>query len=590
MLLNEHPRVAFGIERYARVRRMVDRYLLTPERLVAPLSIETRVRGELLYERLAARISAGQVELTGDVDPAHIRAVPHLGSRLGIARAVVVLGEPPQSFVEQWRSAVDIARDCERRWFSGRVLVLPYGAFVGAEEPWLGTLLAFLELPPSDRLEEAYERLRSSAPAARSAPAGVDQDVGVWLEERSATELRRHSPDREAGPRVVEPPLAEDELSERKREREQLMRERRRGSEWDDHDSQALDRRYADQIREILLRGTTIARLTLTAAAGLPPASLRVTFLMPPTQPAEIGRENALLQLASHLGRLCAVRVIGAEPPAVPVADVEFQIERELSTQGVADGDVIIYPPELPRAAEALDGARAMMLLDGFTPPDDPQLLANLEGPHLVLAASRWLCELARERGARAILFPLGFSRTMFWSGAPNHERGLHVTGIAQTAERFGRHALSEAMVRVREARPEVDVTLIGGFPADGATKFRLHPPLNVVAETLRSSAIHVSAAHATGFDFVSAMALASGAALVTTDTGGSRDFAIHETTALVCPPGASGAMACHVLELLEQPKRRAELAANGAVQVHALLPQWPELARRLALIVGNTT
>jgi glycosyltransferase involved in cell wall biosynthesis len=228
------------------------------------------------------------------------------------------------------------------------------------------------------------------------------------------------------------------------------------------------------------------------------------------------------------------------------------------------------------------------MFLDGFAASDDPQLLSNLDSAQLIVAASLWLTELARARGVPTVHFPLALDQELFVPGPPNFERRLLVTASAQVAPRWGSDVLSDALVLVRETRPEVEATTFGGVPVDGTTRFFRHPPVAVAAEAMRESAVHVTSSREEGFNYLGAAALACGAALVTTDTHGSRDFAVHDRTAVLVPPEDAEALAGQVLSLLDDPDRRAGLAADGGRHVRSIMQTWPEAARKIAAIVAE--
>ncbi len=68
---------------------------------------------------------------------------------------------------------------------------------------------------------------------------------------------------------------------------------------------------------------------------------------------------------------------------------------------------------------------------------------------------------------------------------------------------------------------------------------FTLDPdPERLVSDIYDRSRVFVQASHYEGFGFTAVEGMACGAALVTTDNGGSRDYAFHGETALVVPPG----------------------------------------------------
>lgn len=70
------------------------------------------------------------------------------------------------------------------------------------------------------------------------------------------------------------------------------------------------------------------------------------------------------------------------------------------------------------------------------------------------------------------------------------------------------------------------------------------------------------------GFGLPGAEALACGSALACTDSGGVREYAIHERTALLSAPGDPAALAHNVLRLLEDEPLRLSLATQGEQQI----------------------
>jgi glycosyltransferase involved in cell wall biosynthesis len=64
--------------------------------------------------------------------------------------------------------------------------------------------------------------------------------------------------------------------------------------------------------------------------------------------------------------------------------------------------------------------------------------------------------------------------------------------------------------------------------------------------------------------------AMACGCALVTTDNGGSRDYAVDGETALVVPPGDPIALAVAAERLIRDGAIRTRLAASGSELVRS--------------------
>ncbi len=84
------------------------------------------------------------------------------------------------------------------------------------------------------------------------------------------------------------------------------------------------------------------------------------------------------------------------------------------------------------------------------------------------------------------------------------------------------------------------------------------------------SCAVFVVPSHAEGLGLPALEAMACGAAVVTTDNGGSRDVCIDGRTAVVIPPRRPDTLATAVVRLVRDTDRRTALARRGAAAVAA--------------------
>jgi glycosyltransferase involved in cell wall biosynthesis len=98
------------------------------------------------------------------------------------------------------------------------------------------------------------------------------------------------------------------------------------------------------------------------------------------------------------------------------------------------------------------------------------------------------------------------------------------------------------------------------------------------------AQSIFMLPSHFEGWGLPGVEAMACGAALVTTDNGGCRDYALDGQTALVVPPGVPEQMADAVARLIEDAALRLRLAraGNDFVQRYS----WPEAADRLEALL----
>jgi len=100
------------------------------------------------------------------------------------------------------------------------------------------------------------------------------------------------------------------------------------------------------------------------------------------------------------------------------------------------------------------------------------------------------------------------------------------------------------------------------------------------VRDVYNRCAVFVQSSFFEGFGFTAVEAMACGCALVTTDNGGSSDYAIPEQSALVAPIGDSEKLARHVEALLRDHERRVTLAITGRDLVQAF--RWDRAAEAL--------
>jgi len=115
----------------------------------------------------------------------------------------------------------------------------------------------------------------------------------------------------------------------------------------------------------------------------------------------------------------------------------------------------------------------------------------------------------------------------------------------------FSATPLPDGLARQADALPWVDVRL--GLDQQG-----------LADQVFNQTRIFLQSSVHEGFGYTAVEAMACGAALVSTDNGGSRDYAIHEETAIVVPPMDIEGLAAGIVELMSDDGGRARLAAAG--------------------------
>jgi glycosyltransferase involved in cell wall biosynthesis len=107
-----------------------------------------------------------------------------------------------------------------------------------------------------------------------------------------------------------------------------------------------------------------------------------------------------------------------------------------------------------------------------------------------------------------------------------------------------------------------IEACKIGGFSYDCYEGKQLKQ--SQMADFISKARIFVSGSWWEGWNNCSLEAMACKVAVVTTDCGGNREFAIDRTTALVVPPKKPKLMAEKIDYLLRNPKLRGTIAING--------------------------
>lgn len=124
------------------------------------------------------------------------------------------------------------------------------------------------------------------------------------------------------------------------------------------------------------------------------------------------------------------------------------------------------------------------------------------------------------------------------------------------------------ALEIVRRTHKAVAVSMFSAYPRPDLPSwvdFRGILDSAAIAELFNDAAVFVSPSRTEGWGLPGAEALACGCALVTTDSGGVRDYARHGETALVVSPDQPEQLAAALLRVLEDDDLRVRLATRGA-------------------------
>lgn len=121
-----------------------------------------------------------------------------------------------------------------------------------------------------------------------------------------------------------------------------------------------------------------------------------------------------------------------------------------------------------------------------------------------------------------------------------------------------------------RRAVPDLTLTLFGPHSRQLETSYRalgIVPPAAMGAVYLDHD-VFIWSSRREGYGLPPVEAMASRCAVVTTDNGGSAEFALHDDTALVSPPGDAAALAANIVRLARDHDVRRRLVDNAYASV----------------------
>jgi glycosyltransferase involved in cell wall biosynthesis len=242
--------------------------------------------------------------------------------------------------------------------------------------------------------------------------------------------------------------------------------------------------------------------------------------------------------------------------------------------------------PRLPRAdvCFSLFGPSALGMpaafVQGFRmmPLDLERAIYRLPGPKVCVA--RWLVDVGLGFGvppAQLWHVPMGIDHDLFCVRTPLDERPLDVALLFNPHLHKGWDVGLGTLELLRERRPQLQAAVFGATKPVALPDWvhwwqaPTHPVL--AEEVYNRTRVFLQTSYTEGFGFTAVEAMACGAALVTTDNGGHRDYAVDDETALVAPIGDAPAVAQATEALLDDEVRRFRLASAGARLVRRF--QW---------------
>jgi glycosyltransferase involved in cell wall biosynthesis len=195
-----------------------------------------------------------------------------------------------------------------------------------------------------------------------------------------------------------------------------------------------------------------------------------------------------------------------------------------------------------------------------------------------IIVVSSWLQKMVKERyGLESHVVLNGVDTNFFHHSTPLIKTPDPVALLMYDPQEWkGFNEAFLALMEVSKTVTKLKIAVVGRFmppfPQDDGnySSFSLpviyynRPDQNDLVALFSSASVFVSASWLEGFGLPGLEALACGVPLVTTDSGGIRDYAIPDETAVVVPPRDISALARGILRVLEDKTLREKLIVKG--------------------------
>jgi glycosyltransferase involved in cell wall biosynthesis len=259
-------------------------------------------------------------------------------------------------------------------------------------------------------------------------------------------------------------------------------------------------------------------------------------------------------------------------------SQVKICLSRNLSPSALPTADRLIatswQTAEMLAHAPQRCGRKFYIVYDyEFVMTADPVTRQRIERtyqlPFEIIATSSVVAEtILRCGGTPVAQIPCGLDFDEFGVDRPSEQRNPFRVGFPVRLDTFkGAADAIEAATILRERYGDkVQVTTFGSQKLelpDWITWLQ-YPSQSQLRQFYNNQAVFVLPSHFEGWGLPGVEAMACGAALVTANNGGSRDYAIDGETALVVSPRQPDQIAAAVIRLIEDESLRLRIARDG--------------------------
>ena len=221
----------------------------------------------------------------------------------------------------------------------------------------------------------------------------------------------------------------------------------------------------------------------------------------------------------------------------------------------------------------------------------EQRVYATWKMPLRKIVIANWLRDIALEMGETAEYIPNGLNSNEFQMDILPRDRSPYSILMLYSEGWWKASADGiEALSLVKSIVPNMCAVFFGVLPRPTTLPswivYFQRPEQTVLRKLYNNAAIFVSPSRTEGWGLPPSEAMLCGAALVATDIGGHREYAIHNRTALLSPANAPKALAENVLRLLLDSKLRIRIATQGYSHIQHFT--WERASNSLEAVFYN--
>lgn len=254
---------------------------------------------------------------------------------------------------------------------------------------------------------------------------------------------------------------------------------------------------------------------------------------------------------------------------------VNMLIVTTLEEKNIPKGDVIVATAW--QTAEWLnsyeqDKGEKFYLIQGYENWSGPEerVKATWKMPLKKIVIARWLVEKAKELDEEVVAYiPNGLDFMHFCIRVPIERREpARVSMVYDPSTWKGPKDGIDALNMVKDEIPSLAAILFSKYPKGPEVpkwmEFYKNPLQDRIPQIYNSCSIFLHSSRSEGWGLPPAEAMACGCALVTSDSQGVVDYAIHQETALVSEIKNPAGLAQNILKLANDNNLRISLAKRG--------------------------